>query len=260
MEYLNPFGSTPSASASASSVPSFLSRAGGGGGGGTGARLFNQPQQDVVAATTHSQDNARLQQFHFGQLELIHDPGRRDIHWALDHNASTYSATVGGGAGLGPDTVDAENRLLRAPTENQRELPPRLHAERNVNQRLMLTVPYLGRGSVDPALEFRLQVGVIAPPAAEAPLRNPQLADAAASAQYDYDAFARDTILARANEPLPAPDQRGFGETAYYGPLPSLGGFAPRHTFEEQTNGLTAFGENTRITKYSSSASVAYRR
>ena len=57
------------------------------------------------------------------------------------------------GSGVGSEKIENESNLLLE-TENERVL-----GRLNLMQRPFLTVPYLGRGSVDPTLELQLKEG-----------------------------------------------------------------------------------------------------
>ena len=57
------------------------------------------------------------------------------------------------GSGVGSEKIENESNLLLE-TENERNL-----GRLNLMQRPFLTVPYLGRGSVDPTLELQLMEG-----------------------------------------------------------------------------------------------------
>ncbi len=57
------------------------------------------------------------------------------------------------GSGVGSEKIENESNLLLE-TENERNL-----GRLNLMQRPFLTVPYLGRGSVDPTLELQLKEG-----------------------------------------------------------------------------------------------------
>jgi len=67
--------------------------------------------------------------------------------------ATQQPAVMPSGDAVGCNTIDTESELLHK-VENERAL-----GRLNLMERPFLTVPYLGRGSVDPALELRLQEG-----------------------------------------------------------------------------------------------------
>ena len=74
------------------------------------------------------------------------------VKFATMQPSVTFNS-VNGGSGVGGGVVDYES-LLQLNVEQERPLE-RLHLE----TRPFLTIPYLGRGSVDPAIESQLQIG-----------------------------------------------------------------------------------------------------
>ena len=78
-------------------------------------------------------------------------PADNQIQFATQQPAVVPTGVTG--AGISGEKVEGESNLLLE-TENERNL-----GRLNLMQRQFLTVPYLGRGSVDPALELQIKEG-----------------------------------------------------------------------------------------------------
>ena len=78
-------------------------------------------------------------------------PTDNQIQFATQQPAVVPTGVTG--AGISGEKVEGESNLLLE-TENERNL-----GRLNLMQRQFLTVPYLGRGSVDPALELQIKEG-----------------------------------------------------------------------------------------------------
>lgn len=122
--------------------------------------LFNQivpnKRNDIINSTTHSIDNAKQQKFELHDpIDFAKDPSHRDIYFAIEQGARTYSSI--GGVGLAPSNVVADSAMQRN--------PQMAHSIHNVNPQTPLfhAVPYLGKGSVDPTLERRITFGIQQP-------------------------------------------------------------------------------------------------
>lgn len=122
--------------------------------------LFNQivpnKRRDIIDNTTHTLDLKKQQQFELHDpIAFAQDPSKRDIYWALNQGSRTYNSI--GGVGIAPGNVAAESALLRNPQQG--------HSIHNLNPQtpVFYTMPYLGRGSVDPTLERRITTGIYQP-------------------------------------------------------------------------------------------------
>ena len=80
------------------------------------------------------------------------NPSSFQIDFATSQPIIIPNSTFGG-SGVGGSNVDVDS-ILHLKTEEERNL-----GKLQLNQRPFATVPYLGRGSADPALELRLQEG-----------------------------------------------------------------------------------------------------
>ena len=74
------------------------------------------------------------------------------INFATNQKTVNFNGNANG-KGLNGHLVDYDS-LLTIKTQNERSLETL-----NLNQRTFLTIPYLGKGSVDPTLESKLQCG-----------------------------------------------------------------------------------------------------
>ena len=107
-------------------------------------------ENDNTTKTQHTLQNDRFSDYtttnYFSQ-----NPADSQIQFATEQPAVVPTGVTG--AGISGDKVQGESSLLLE-TENARNL-----GRLNLMQRQFLTVPYLGRGSVDPSLELQLLEG-----------------------------------------------------------------------------------------------------
>ena len=184
--------------------------------------FFNQANtttyQDRLAQTSQTQDLARAQQLHFQPLEFFKSPSTKDVHFTIDSGLSSF----GGSSGLSATTIDQDSQLQR----NQ-QYTSEVH-RLNLQPRLFSSVPFMGRGSVDPVLEFRLTNGMRAPME-----KRHSTLPYTGTAQYDYMEFNREVMNnGRTNELYQRTDR-------------------DNHVFEEHTAGMTPYGGvNTRLLKF----------
>lgn len=185
--------------------------------------LFNQfvpnKRRDIIDNTTHAIDTAKQQKFEIlDPVAFANDPSLRDIYFALDSRAASYSSVTG--VGLSPKNIAADSALLRT--------PQMAHSIHNLNPQtpIFYTMPYLGKGSVDPTLERKITFGIHAP----MPKRRTTLTDTS-TANDQYLDFERATMNNGATHEL-------------YG-RPSRPGIV-----EEQLGGMQQYGTHTRMIKY----------
>lgn len=106
---------------------------------------------DAVDNTQRQIANTRMANYTLGNY--FNDPSTDShIQFATTYPRMMFSA-VNGGHGLIGSAVDADSKLVLG-VEQTRSLE-----KLNLNTRPFVTVPYLGKGSCDPALELQLLVG-----------------------------------------------------------------------------------------------------
>jgi hypothetical protein len=106
---------------------------------------------DVTDNTQQTMYNTRINNY---TLSNYFSESASDSHVRFATSQPTVSFNaVNGGSSVGGSVVDFES-LLHLKIENERPLE-----KLQLMQRPFLTVPYLGRGSCDPALESQLQQG-----------------------------------------------------------------------------------------------------
>lgn len=106
---------------------------------------------DAVDNTQRQIANTRMANYTLGNY--FNDPSADShIQFATAYPRMMFSA-VNGGHGLSGAAVDADSKLVLG-VEQTRSLE-----KLNLNTRPFITVPYLGKGSCDPALELQLLVG-----------------------------------------------------------------------------------------------------
>lgn len=118
--------------------------------------LFNNTDRigmDVTDDTQRTLQNTRFSNY---TLSNFNNESTSDSHvkFATNQPIMTFNA-VNGGSGVGANAVDFES-MLHLKNEQERPLE-----KLQLMQRPFLTVPYLGRGSCDPALESQLLQGEI---------------------------------------------------------------------------------------------------
>jgi hypothetical protein len=104
---------------------------------------------DEIDDTQRDMFNSRYSNY---ALSNFFDDSNSHIDFATAHPQLTFNA-VNGGSGVGGAAVDSESQL-KIQVDQTRNLE-RLQ----LNSRPFATVPYLGRGSCDPALELQLLQG-----------------------------------------------------------------------------------------------------
>jgi hypothetical protein len=122
---------------------------------------FNNLNEQILHRSSHINDDVtdqsqrNMQNMHYTSLNLTNyfdsqlQPDH--INFVTKNPGLEYSGLIG--PGLGPTSVDNENKLLWG-TEIERPLE-----KLQLFTRPFLTVPYLGRGWGDPTLESQLQQG-----------------------------------------------------------------------------------------------------
>lgn len=185
--------------------------------------LFNQivpnKRRDIIDNTTHSLDTAKQQKFEIlDPVAFARDPSLRDVYFAIQQGARTYSSI--GGVGLGPESIAADSALLRT--------PQMAHSIHNLNPQPQLfhAMPYLGRGSVDPTLERKLTAGIHRP----IEKRRTTLPDTSTSSE-DYLNTHRNIMNNGTMHEL-------YGRSM----IPGIA--------EEQLGGMPQYGAHTRMVKY----------
>lgn len=107
--------------------------------------------------TDKSQSTIQNTRFGDYQLSNYFSDARSNDHvlFATSQPAMMFGSTFGASNGIGANTVEVDS-MLNVKKENARSLE-----KLSLQQRPFLTVPYLGRGSCDTALESQLKQGDI---------------------------------------------------------------------------------------------------
>jgi len=107
-------------------------------------------ENDNTTKTQETLQNDRFSSYNTTNY-FSQNPSDSQIHFATQQPAVVPTGVTG--AGISGDKVQNESELL-LDSEKERTL-----GRLNLMQRPFLTVPYLGRGSVDPALELQMKEG-----------------------------------------------------------------------------------------------------
>jgi len=118
--------------------------------------IFNNLDRLDADPTDNSQLNLQNTRFTNYMLANYFSDSVSDTHISFaTAQKSVMMNSVGGGPGIASSAIDDDSRLL-IKTQQERSLE-----KLQLMQRPFLTVPYLGRGSCDPALESQLQQGEV---------------------------------------------------------------------------------------------------
>jgi hypothetical protein len=120
----------------------------------TGDFMFNNMGRLGSDITDNSQKNISNERFSQYTLENYFGGNTEMVHFATSQPTINFRGN-GGGNGLSGSVVDFESNLS-IEAQQDRELE-----KVQLFQRPFLTVPYLGRGSVNPVLESQLQQGEV---------------------------------------------------------------------------------------------------
>jgi len=203
-----------------------------------GDSLFNvgqtSLQMDVISQTSQARDSQRINQRWFDDRDLL-SVHRQDVTYAMASGSVSYDSSCGG-VGLSPANVDTESALLRMPARDlYRDSLDAVVAsdERSaLNPRPVSSVPYMGRGAVNPTLESRIRQGIRPVETAS----KQSLPDTCAAGS-EYQSIGQHLQRANgASVPFLPLGNEAFGPANRYG----YGGL-----YEEHTGGMRPFGVNT---------------